>query len=38
LVLTHIPPWHDPVVVQAEAREAFAGPLDLAVTGATYTV
>jgi len=38
LVLTHIPPWHDPQVVEAEAREAYAGPLDLAVTGATYTV
>jgi ribonuclease BN (tRNA processing enzyme) len=38
LVLTHIPPWHDRGVVEGEAREAYAGPLDLAVTGATYTV
>ena len=38
LVLTHIPPWHDPHVVEAEAREAFTGPMDLAVSGATYTV
>jgi ribonuclease BN (tRNA processing enzyme) len=38
LVLTHIPPWHDRQVVEAEAREAYAGPLDLAVTGATYTL
>jgi ribonuclease BN (tRNA processing enzyme) len=38
LVLTHIPPWHDPEVCRAEAREAYAGPLDVAVPGATYTV
>lgn len=38
LVLTHIPPWHDPEVCLAEAREAYDGPLDLAVPGATYTV
>jgi ribonuclease BN (tRNA processing enzyme) len=38
LVLTHIPPWHDPQVVEAEAREAYAGPLALAVTGATYVI
>jgi len=37
LVITHIPPWHDPQVTMAEAREAYAGPLDLAVPGATYT-
>ena len=36
LVLTHIPPWHDPQVCLAEARETFAGPLELARTGATY--
>jgi ribonuclease BN (tRNA processing enzyme) len=38
LVLTHIPPWHDPEVTLAEARETYAGPLDLATTGATYTL
>jgi ribonuclease BN (tRNA processing enzyme) len=38
LVLTHIPPWHDPHVVEAEAREAYAGPLEIAVTGATFTI
>jgi len=37
-VLTHIPPWHDPHVVEAEAREAYAGPLEIAVTGATFTI
>ncbi len=36
LVLTHIPPWHDPSVPLAEAREAFDGPLEAAVTGSTY--
>ncbi|MEP7091461.1 MAG: MBL fold metallo-hydrolase [Nocardioidaceae bacterium] len=38
LVLTHIPPWHDPQVPLAEAREVFAGPLEVAVTGSTYTL
>ncbi len=37
LVLTHLPPWHDPEVPLAEAREAYAGPLEAAVTGSTYT-
>jgi ribonuclease BN (tRNA processing enzyme) len=36
LVLTHIPPWHDPQVSLAEARETYAGPLELATTGACY--
>lgn len=36
LVLTHIPPWHHPEVLLAEAREVFTGPSDLAVTGSTY--
>ena len=36
LVLTHIPPWHDPTVSMAEAREAYDGPLEVAVTGSTY--
>lgn len=38
LVLTHIPPWHDPQVVLAEARSAYSGPLDLATPGTTYDV
>jgi len=37
LVLTHIPPWHDPQVTLAEAREAFDGPIDLAAVGSTYS-
>jgi ribonuclease BN (tRNA processing enzyme) len=38
LVLTHIPPWHDPEVCLAEARETYDGPLEVAVTGSTYTL
>jgi ribonuclease BN (tRNA processing enzyme) len=38
LVLTHIPPWHDPEVCLAEAREVYDGPVDAAATGTTYTV
>jgi len=30
LLLTHLPPWNDPDVVLAEARETWAGPLALA--------
>jgi len=38
LVLTHVPPWHDAAVALDAAREAFAGPLELARPGATYEV
>jgi ribonuclease BN (tRNA processing enzyme) len=38
LVLTHIPPWHDPAVCLAEAGEAYDGPLEAAATGSTYTL
>ena len=38
LVLTHIPPWHDPAVCLAEAGEAYDGPLEAAATGHTYTL
>lgn len=38
LVLTHIPAWHDPKVVLSEAGRAFDGPVELAVTGATYYI
>lgn len=38
LVLTHIPPWFDRDDMAAEARRVFAGPLDLAESGATYDV
>jgi len=38
LLLTHIPPWTDPATVLAEAKPAFAGPLEVAEPGATYDV
>jgi len=38
LVLTHIPPWHDPAKVQAEAEQEYAGPIELAVPGTSYDV
>ena len=38
LVLTHIPPWYDPAVAEAEARREWSGPIDLARAGATYDV
>lgn len=36
LVLTHVPPWHEPAAALAEARATYDGPLDLAACGATY--
>lgn len=36
LVLTHIPPWHDPRSAYDEARPAYDGPLELARPGASY--
>ena len=38
LVLTHIPPWHEAAVAEAEARGEWSGPLDVARAGATYEV
>lgn len=38
LVLTHIPPWHDPAAVLAEAVPHFAGPVSLATAGASRPV
>lgn len=38
LVLTHIPPWHDPQLSLAAACEEYDGPVDLARTGATFDV
>ena len=38
VVLTHIPPWHDPEQVLAEARPHFAGPLTSAATGQQWTI
>jgi ribonuclease BN (tRNA processing enzyme) len=36
LVLTHVPPWTDRDEVLAEAKDAFDGPVELAVPGASY--
>src|SRR5690606_15598117 len=38
LVLTHIPPWNDPAVTVAEAREVFSGPIVLAGPGLVLTI
>ncbi|WP_037907078.1 MBL fold metallo-hydrolase [Actinacidiphila yeochonensis] len=38
LVLTHIPPWTNPAVNLRDARDVFAGPVDLARAGAVYEV
>ncbi|MET3963155.1 ribonuclease BN (tRNA processing enzyme) [Marmoricola sp. OAE513] len=38
LVLTHVPPWHDPAVMLAEATLTYDGPLELAVPGETYEI
>jgi ribonuclease BN (tRNA processing enzyme) len=38
LVLTHIPPWHDPDAVLAEAVPHFDGPVALAISGASWTI
>lgn len=38
LILTHIPPWHDPETVLAEARGVRARPIELAIAGARWTV
>jgi ribonuclease BN (tRNA processing enzyme) len=38
LVLTHVPPWHDPETARTEASEVFDGPIDLAATGMTFTM
>jgi ribonuclease BN (tRNA processing enzyme) len=38
LVLTHIPPWHDPDIALAEAVAVYDGPIELARAGATYDV
>jgi ribonuclease BN (tRNA processing enzyme) len=38
LVLTHIPPWHDPQDAYDEARAAYDGRVEVARTGSTYEV
>jgi ribonuclease BN (tRNA processing enzyme) len=36
LVLTHVPPWYDPAVAEAEARAVYDGPIDVAAPGVVY--
>jgi len=38
VVLTHIPPWHDPHRVLTEATPHFPGPVQLATAGAHWTI
>lgn len=38
LVLTHLPPWNDPAVCLAQARQAWDGPLEVARPGCSYDV
>jgi ribonuclease BN (tRNA processing enzyme) len=38
LLLTHIPPWHDPQQVLAEAKQSYDGDVALATPGTTYDV
>lgn len=38
LVLTHVPPWHDPEVALAEASAVFDGPIELATPGLVVEV
>lgn len=38
LVLTHLQPWTEPEVVRAEAAGVYAGPVELASPGATWTL
>ncbi|MFE1956320.1 MULTISPECIES: MBL fold metallo-hydrolase [Streptomyces] len=38
LVLTHIPPWTDPQVNLADARDVYSGPVELAAPGVSYEI
>ncbi|HET6759374.1 MAG TPA: MBL fold metallo-hydrolase, partial [Propionibacteriaceae bacterium] len=38
VVLTHIPPWHQPDDVLAEAKPHFDGPISLASPGAAWDI
>ena len=38
LLLTHIPPWHDPQQVLGEATKEYAGPVELATPGTSYDI
>jgi ribonuclease BN (tRNA processing enzyme) len=38
VVITHIPPWHEPERVLAEAKPHFDGPVSLATPGAVWEI
>ncbi len=38
LVVTHVPPWHDPAAAGHSASLAFTGAVELALPGASYEV
>ena len=38
LVVTHVPPWHDPLAAADAARTAFAGQVEVAWPGGSYEV
>ena len=38
LLVTHVPPWHDPEVALAEAVKVFGVRAELARAGARYAV
>lgn len=38
LLLTHLPPWNDPAVALAEAREVWDGPVEVVAPERTYVV
>ena len=38
LLITHVPPWHDPQVMVRDAATTYDGPLELAVPGKTYEI
>lgn len=38
LLLTHVPAWHDGAQLLAEAKEVFAGPVELAAADAGYAI
>jgi ribonuclease BN (tRNA processing enzyme) len=38
LVITHVPPWHDPEVARNEAASVYDGAIELATPGSSYEV
>jgi len=38
LVVTHVPPWHDPAQTRMEAQSAYDGAVELARSGSSYEI